>query len=132
MTRTTASGATDSTPACTTATADAGSCCEGTRPFAVLALEPGAQSGWRLVGRFADFDAAIEGRIADVLTQLEANDGWLTRSEHLVVGPDLDGSVGVWPQTTSLGADPGSDRIPAPYDRAAWRQWLLQTHHAVG
>jgi hypothetical protein len=102
------------------------------RPFAVLALCPDEEAGWQLVGRYPDFDAAIEGRIEDDLTQLEANDGWLTTCDHLVVGPDLDGSFGVWPQTTSLGADPGSDRIPDPYDRDAWRQWLLQTHHPVG
>ena len=102
------------------------------RPFAVLALLPGSGAGWQLVGRYEDFDAAIEGRIDDVLMQLEAHDGWLTTCEHLIVGPDLDGSVGVWPQTTSLGADPSSDRIPDPYDRDAWRQWLLQTHHPVG
>ena len=117
----------------TATTPEADCSLESACPFAVLSLHPGAQVGWRLVGRYEDFDAAIEGRIEDVLTQLDANDGWLTRSDHLVlVGPDLDGSAGVWPQTTSLGADPSSDRIPAPYDRDGWRQWLLQTHHPVG
>jgi hypothetical protein len=114
------------------ATEEARNGCASTRPFAVLALQPGAGAGWQRVGRYEDFDSAIEGRIDDVLTQLEANDGWLTTCEHLVVGPDLDGSVGVWPQTTSLGADPSSDRVPEPYDRDRWRQWLVQTHHSLG
>ena len=96
--------------------------------FAVLALHPGEGAGWHLVGRYVEFDDAVAARIEDVLARLEANDGWLITIEHLIVGPDLDGSVGVWPQTTSLGADPSSDRIPDPYDRSAWRQWLRQTH----
>lgn len=111
--------------------ADARSTVEPARPFAVLALHPGEDAGWHLVGRYPDFDAAIEARIEDVLARLEASDGWLITSDHLVVGPDLDGSVGVWPQTTCLGADRSSDRIPGPYNRVAWRQWLHQTHRPV-
>lgn len=98
--------------------------------FAVLALQAGACASWRLVGRYGDFDTAVAARIEDVLSQLEANDGWLITADHLIIGPDLDGSIGMWPQTSSLGADPGSDRIPDPYDRASWRQWLQQTHQA--
>lgn len=99
--------------------------------FLVLAVHPGEGTGWHLVGRYVDFDAAVAGRIDDVLERLEDNDGWLVTCEHLIVGPDLDGSVRVWPQVASLGADPSSDRIPDPYDREAWRGWLEQSHRPV-
>jgi hypothetical protein len=96
--------------------------------FALLALHPAEAPGWRLVGRYLGFEEAVAARIDDGLTQLEANDGWLVTVDHLIVGPDLDGSVGAWPQTSCLGAHPSSDRIPDPYDRDSWREWLEQTH----
>src|SRR3954462_12789593 len=97
-------------------------------PFLVLALLPGSESGWRTVGRYADYDSAIQAHITDSLDQLDRNDGWLLTCEHLVLGPEDDGSIGCWPQLVSLGADPCSDWVPAPYDRAGWREWLEQSH----
>jgi hypothetical protein len=94
--------------------------------FLLLAVLPG--TGVRTVGRYADYDAATAAQIEDTLRQLESNDGWLTTCEHLIVGPDLDGSISGWPYLVSLGADPSSDQVPAPYDRDDWKQWLEQTH----
>ena len=65
---------------------------------------------------------------SDIEARLEQNDGWLLTCEHLIVGPDLDGSINCWPYLVSLGADPASDRVPAPYDRDDWKQWLERTH----
>jgi hypothetical protein len=94
--------------------------------FLLLAVLPG--TGVRTIGRYADYDTAAAAQIEDTLRQLENNDGWLTTCEHLIVGPDLDGSISSWPYLVSLGADPASDHVPAPYDRDDWKQWLEQTH----
>jgi hypothetical protein len=92
--------------------------------FLLLALQPNAEVGWRIVGRYPDYEAAEQARVADTLVQLERSDGWLVLCEHLIIGPNPDGSIGCWPHLASLGADPTSDRVPAPYDRADWEQWL--------
>ena len=105
---------------------------EGVPQFLVLALQSGTAIGWRLVGRYLDYPSAQRAHVHDVLAQLDGNDGWLLTCEHLLIGPDLDGSIGCWPQLVSVGADPSSDRIPDPYDRAGWQQWLECTHQAAG
>ena len=112
----------------TTATRSASERQDVVMPFLLLALHPGQGAGWHQVGRYQDFASAVAAHVEDVLEQLEANDGWLTTTDHLIVGPGLDGSVAVWPQTTSLGADPSNDRVPDPYDRQVWRGWLEQSH----
>jgi hypothetical protein len=106
--------------------------CEGVPQFLVLALQPSATIGWRVVGRYLDYPSAQRAHVGDVLAQLDGNDGWLLTCEHLLIGPDLDGSIGCWPQLVSVGADPSSDRIPDPYDRAGWQHWLECTHQAAG
>lgn len=105
---------------------------EGVPQFLVLALQPDADIGWRVVGRYLDYPSAQRAHVDDVLAQLDGNDGWLITCEHLLIGPDLDGSIGCWAQLVSVGADPSSDRIPDPYDRAGWQQWLECTHQAAG
>jgi hypothetical protein len=99
-----------------------------TLQFVVLAPAARAADGWRLVGRYPTYDDAVHACIDDVIAQLEANDGWLITCDHLIVGPGSGGDTGCWPHVSRLGADPGSDRVPAPYDRAAWRSWLVSTH----
>jgi hypothetical protein len=99
--------------------------------FLLLALQPSTTVGWRIVGRYPDYPSAQRAHVDDVLAQLDGNDGWLITCEHLLIGPDLDGSIGCWPQLVSVGADPSSDQIPDPYDRAGWQHWLECTHQAA-
>jgi hypothetical protein len=121
--------------ATSTATGGAGAAAAADREaqtFLLLALQPSTRVGWRIVGRYPDYPSAQRAHVDDVLAQLDGNDGWLLTCEHLLIGPDLDGSIGCWPQLVSVGADPSSDRIPDPYDRAGWQHWLECTHLAAG
>lgn len=94
--------------------------------YQLVALAPdGAVGGWRRVGAYADLDSTLRAQVDDVIAQLAANDGWLITCEHLIIGAGPDGKVRVAGAVTEVGADPASDRIPAPYDEPATRRWLL-------
>jgi hypothetical protein len=94
--------------------------------YQLVALAPdGAVGRWRRVGAYRDLDGALRAQVDDVLAQLAANDGWLVTCEHLIIGPGPDGQVRVAGAVTEVGADPGSDHIPAPYDAPETRRWLL-------
>lgn len=88
----------------------------------------GDQGAWRYLGHHPDLDATLRARVEDVLAQLAANDGWLIQVEHLIVGPGPDGPATISCCVSELGADPRSDRIPAPFDLSGARRWLLATH----
>ena len=102
------------------------------RPFVLIALLTSSPvrraAGCRQVGRYRSLDAALHGRVDDLLEQLAANDGWLITAEHLIVGPDADGHTAVSNYVTQIGSDPGNERVPLPYDPGATRQWLLAAH----
>ena len=102
------------------------------RPFVLIALRASNRvpraAGCRQVGRYRSLDAALHGRVDDLLNQLAANDGWLITAEHLIVGPDADGHTAVSNYVTQIGSDPGNERVPLPYDPGATRQWLLAAH----
>jgi hypothetical protein len=94
--------------------------------YQLVALAPdGAVGGWRRVGSYPDLDSALRAQVDDVVAQLAGNDGWLVTCEHLIIGPGPDGAVRVAGAVTELGADPASDRVPAPYDELDTRRWLL-------
>ena len=94
--------------------------------YQLVALAPdGAIGGWRRVGSYPDLDSALRAQVDDVVAQLAGNDGWLVTCEHLIIGPGPDGSVRVAGAVTEVGADPGSDRVPAAYDELDTRRWLL-------
>lgn len=94
--------------------------------YQVVALaSSGAPGSWRRLGAFPDLDSALRAQVEDVLVQLAANDGWLVTCEHLIIGPGSDGSPRVTSAITEVGADPASDRVPAPYDEVDTRRWLL-------
>ena len=97
-------------------------------PYEVLALGDGPREAWRRVGRYPHLEAALTARVADVLAQLEANDGWLVFAEHLVIGPGPSGPASVFGYATEVGADPGSSRVPDPFDLEGTRRWLLAAH----
>lgn len=98
-------------------------------PYEVIAISSRLAPGsWRSVGHYADLDQAIRARIEDVLAQLLSNDGWLVTSEHLVIGPGIDGPATVHCCMTEIGADPASNRVPDPFNLDATRGWLLAAH----
>lgn len=97
-------------------------------PYVVLALGDGTPRAWRRVGRYRDLDAAVRARVEDVLAQLEAHDGWLVFTEHLVFGPGPGGPASVFSYATEIGADPSSDRVPEPFNVEGTRRWLLAAH----
>ena len=91
----------------------------------VALASSGGIGGWRRLGAFPDLDSALRAQVEDVLAQLAANDGWLVTCEHLIIGPGPDGTPRVASAITEVGADPASDRVPAPYDEVDTRRWLL-------
>jgi hypothetical protein len=94
--------------------------------YQLVALAPdGALGRWRRVGGYPDLDSALRAQVDDVLAQLAANDGWLVTCEHLIIGPGPDGQPRIAGAVTEVGADPASDHVPAPYDEADTRRWLL-------
>jgi hypothetical protein len=105
-------------------------------PFTLIAMtSPSAieaRTRCRRVGQFASLEAAIQGRVDDVLEQLAANDGWLVTAEHVIVGPGHDTRAEVYTYVTQVGSDPDSERVPLPYDPGATRRWLLATHQLTG
>jgi len=97
-------------------------------PYEVLALGSGAGASWRRVGRYQDLDAALAARVEDVLAQLQANDGWVVFTEHLVIGPGPAGPASVHSYATRVGAERTSDRVPDPANLDDSRRWLLAAH----
>lgn len=98
----------------------------GRGDFQLVALAPGgAIGGWQRLGDFPDLDSTLRAQVDDVMAQLAANDGWLVTCEYLVIGPGPDGTTRVTSAVSQVGADPSSDRVPAPYDERDTRRWLL-------
>ena len=82
----------------------------------------------RLLGDYDDYPAALYARVDDVLVQLERNDGWWTRVEHVIVGPGLDGPDSRHELCTELGVDPADGRVPTSADLQDARAWLWFAH----
>ena len=101
---------------------------ETDRPYEVLAVGDGPREAWRRVGRYPDLETALIARVQDILTLLEANDGWMVFAEHLVIGPGPAGPVSVYGYATEIGADPTSNRVPDPFNLEGSRRWLLAAH----
>lgn len=103
-------------------------------PYQLVALaaaarpSPDAPRSWRHLGQFPDLNSALHARVDDVLAQLTANDGWLVQVEHLLIGPGPAGPATVSSCVSSVGADPHSDLVPAPFDLDATRSWLIAGH----
>lgn len=103
-------------------------------PYQLVALDapvsghPQRKALWRDLGTFPDLTGALRARVDDVLEQLAANDGWLVEVEHLLIGPDPDGSVTVRSCLSSVGADPHSEHVPEPFEPGKVRDWLLASH----
>jgi hypothetical protein len=102
------------------------------RPYLLLALTTVRGAGrpvdWRHLGHHADLETAVRARIDDVLEQLARNDGWLINSQHVIVGPGVDGPATVHSYASEVGADPSDDKVPDPHNEAALRHWLLMAH----
>ena len=115
---------------------DTAAVAEDDLPFTLIAMtSPSAiepRTHARQVGQFPSLKAALRGRVNDVLAQLAANDGWLITAEHLIVGPGDPPRAEVYRYVTQVGSDPGSDRVPLPYDPEATRRWLLAAHQLSG
>lgn len=103
----------------------AGSSHEGGGYQLVALASGGAIGGWQRLGAFPDLDILLRAQVDDVMAQLAANDGWLITCEYLVIGPGPDGVTRVTSAVSQVGADPSSDRVPAPYDERDTRRWLL-------
>ena len=101
-------------------------------PYHLLALTTvrggGRSVAWRLLGHHEDLETAVRARIEDVLEQLALNDGWLINSQHLIVGPGVDGPATLHSYVSEVGADPGDDKVPSPHNEPALRHWLLNAH----
>jgi len=82
----------------------------------------------RLLGEYNDYRSALHARVDDVLAQLERNDGWWTRIEHVIVGPGLEGPDSRHELCTELGVDPADGRVPTSADLREARDWLLFAH----
>ncbi len=90
-----------------------------------------ASGGERLVvGDYDTYAAALHARADDVIEQLEANDGWWLRVEHVIVGPGLLGATTEHPFCTELGVDPATGTLPTPLDLDDARHWLADLHRA--
>jgi hypothetical protein len=97
-------------------------------PYRLIRL---ASGGERLaVGEYDTYPAALQARADDVIEQLDANDGWWLRVEHVIVGPGLLGAATEHPFCTELGVDPATGRLPTPVDLDDARCWLADLHRA--
>jgi hypothetical protein len=101
-------------------------------PYQLLALGSGRRdqqaAPYRDLGRYGDLETVVRARVEDVLRQLAANDGWLVRVQHLIIGPGHDGPATVRSYISGVGADPADDQVPSPHNEPALRDWLLSAH----